>query len=42
MIAPLTNAIDPNSDTNLGITVIMFVLSFGLSFLTVSMATAIQ
>ena len=36
MISPLTNAIDPNSDTALGLTVVMFVLSFGLSFLTVS------
>ena len=35
MIAPLTSAIDPDSDTMLGLNVLMFMLSFGLAFLTV-------
>lgn len=36
MITPLTRLIDPDSDTMLGLQVMMFVLSFGLSFMLVS------
>jgi len=36
MITPLTQAIDPQQQTNIGITSILFALSLGLSFLVVS------
>ena len=36
MIDSLTSAIDPDPDTMLGLNVVMFMLSFGLAFLTVS------
>ena len=36
MITPLTYAIDPHQDTNLGLTSILFVLSLGFSFFLVS------
>lgn len=40
MITPLTDAIDPEKRTNMGLTVVMFALSLGLSFLVVSMTIA--
>jgi len=38
MITPLTQAIDPEQHTNLGLTSLLFALSLGLSFLVVSRA----
>lgn len=36
MITPLTQAIDPQQQTNLGLTSLLFALSLGLSMLVVS------